>query len=86
MTVHNFSIPKKAKTLHEEELTKAIITYLAEHPRASDTLGGIAEWWVMRQQIRVEIRALSRVLRRLTKRGLLATIGEGDKALYHLKA
>jgi len=59
---------------------------VAELPLASDILQGIAEWWIMRQQVRVEIKTLAKVLRRLTVSGHLEKIGEGDKALYHLKA
>ncbi|MCL4703508.1 hypothetical protein KJ068_00020 [bacterium] len=70
----------------EKELTDAILEYLTEHPQASDTLEGIAEWWVMRQQVRVEIKTLLKVLRQLTGNGLLEKIGYGDEALYHLKA
>lgn len=78
----NFSeAPKR-----EKELTEAILEYLAEHPQASDTLEGIAEWWVMRQQVRVEIKTLAKVLHRLTGSGLLEKVGHGEEALYHLKA
>ena len=70
---------------HEEELTSAVLQYLAEHPRAMDTLEGIAEWWIARQQIRVEVATLARVLRRLTERGLLEVTGSGDYARYSLK-
>jgi len=66
-------------------MAEAILKYLAEHPQASDTLEGIAEWWIMRQQIKVEINKLKKVLQRLTERGLLEKIGEDDKALYRLK-
>lgn len=84
LTVHNPSHLKKHDHLHEEELTDAILEYLAEHPRASDTLEGIAEWWIMRQQIRAEIKTLAKVLSRLTKTGRLEKTGDGDEALYHL--
>ena len=70
---------------HEEELTSAVLGYLAENPRAMDTLEGIAEWWIARQQIRVEVTMLARVLRRLTERGLLEVTGRGEYARYSLK-
>jgi hypothetical protein len=70
----------------EEEMADAIIRYLAEHPQASDTLEGIAEWWIMRRQVRVEINKLKKALHRLTERGLLEKIGTGDNAQYRLKA
>jgi Fe2+ or Zn2+ uptake regulation protein len=70
---------------HEEKLSSAILRYLAENPRAMDTLEGIAEWWIARQQIRVEVSTLVRVLNRLTERGLLEVTGTGGYARYSLK-
>ena len=70
---------------HEEKLSSAILRYLAENPRAMDTLEGIAEWWIARQQIRVEVSTLVRVLNRLTERGLLEVTGTGEYARYSLK-
>ncbi len=83
-TVHNPTNANEDTHLHEEELADAVLDYLSENPRASDTLEGIAEWWIMRQRIRAEIETLAKVLRRLTKTGRLEKIGKGDRALYHL--
>lgn len=77
---------KVEKQWGEKEMVDAIFGYLTEHPRASDTLEGIAEWWIMRHHVRVEVNTLKRILSHLTKSGLLEKIGEGDKARYHLKA
>jgi hypothetical protein len=33
-------------------LVRVILAYLAEHPQAMDTIEGIAEWWVRRQEVR----------------------------------
>ena len=70
---------------HQEEMADAILEYLAEHPQASDTLKGIAEWWIMRQQVRVELDTLKEVLRELTESGALEEIGNGDSRRYRLK-
>ncbi|MCG3156155.1 MAG: hypothetical protein DKINENOH_02770 [bacterium] len=78
--------PKQESRLREQEITEAILEYFAEHPNASDTLEGIAEWWIMRQQVRFEVEMLANVLRHLTGAGLLQKVGEGDQALYQLKA
>jgi hypothetical protein len=80
------SIPEEEEQRHEEKLAEAILEYLAEHPQASDTLEGIAEWWIMRQQIRVEAARVAKVLRRLTESGLVEEIGKGKKTRrYRLK-
>lgn len=84
--MENASNPKKDERRHEKEMTEAILEYLKEHPRASDTLEGIAEWWIMRQQVRVEIKTLQKVLRQLMKSDLLEKIGAGKEAIYHLRA
>ena len=70
----------------EEKMADAILRYLAEHPQASDTLDGIAEWWIMRQQVRVDLNMLKKVLRQMTEGGVLEEIGEGDNRRYLLKA
>jgi hypothetical protein len=70
----------------EDETVEAILRYLEEHPRASDTLEGIAEWWIMRHQVRVEVNTLMKILRQLTERELLEKTGVGETARYRLKA
>lgn len=70
----------------EAELEAAVLGYLAEHPHAADTVEGIASWWLMRQRVRDEVRALARVLRRLVDGGVLEQIGTGEAARYRLAA
>ena len=70
---------------HESEITEAILGYLAEHPRAMDTLEGIAGWWLTRRHVRVEVNAVARALDELTDDGLLEKIGTGRDTLYLLK-
>ncbi|MDZ7288481.1 MAG: hypothetical protein ONB44_00940 [candidate division KSB1 bacterium] len=74
-----------SKLEQEKQMADAILGYLAEHPRASDTLEGIAEWWIMRHQVRVEVNTLERILRQLTNSGLLEKTGLGDNPRYILK-
>ncbi len=57
----------------EEELGQAILAYLAEHPRATDTLQGIAEWWVLRRLVQVEVPRVEQV-------------GAGPSPLYRAQA
>lgn len=69
----------------EDDLARRVLSYLAEHPQATDTLEGIAEWWVMREQVRVDVHLLERVLRRLTQQGLLEEIHGGAQVRFSLK-
>jgi hypothetical protein len=75
----------KARQLREEELAEAIVGYLAEHPRAMDTLQGIAEWWIPHQRVRVDVETIERVLRNLTEKGLLERLQTLESCLYRLK-
>jgi hypothetical protein len=75
----------RAITWREPELELAVRRYLAEHPQAMDTTEGIAEWWLMRERIRVDLEALTRILVRLTDEGVLERIGAGAEARYRLK-
>lgn len=58
--------------------------YLREHPYATDTRSGIAEWWTVRQQIRVDLEVLDRTLERLTAEGHLEARGTGAQRRYRL--
>ena len=71
--------------LSDAELEDAVLQYVAEHPQAMDTLVGIAEWWIMRRQVRVDMEALQRVLERLIQKGLLEKSESGEQTRYHLK-
>jgi hypothetical protein len=82
----NPSDRQRAASPQEDEMADAILRYLAEHPHASDTLEGIAEWWVMRQTVRVQVHRVARVLRRLTEAGFLEQFGEGEYSRYRLRA
>ncbi len=68
----------------EADVSQAVVGYLSEHPQAMETLEGIAEWWIMRQQVRVSVELLERVLGQLTDKGVLEKVGRGERALYHL--
>ncbi len=59
--------------------------YLAENPEAMDTLEGIAQWWIARQKVRVDVSRLARALDDLTGKGILERIGSGEDARFRLK-
>jgi Fe2+ or Zn2+ uptake regulation protein len=66
----------------EEDIRRAILEYLAEHPQAMDTLEGIAAWWLMRQQVRTEVSTLRKAVERLVAEGLLEEVDPGQNAHY----
>jgi hypothetical protein len=81
---HSTNRPVRDQEL-EQDLVEGILLYLAEHPHSADTLEGIAEWWLPRQQVRTVVEQVASVLRRLTEQGLLEEIGAGPAARYRLK-
>ncbi len=71
--------------MNDDEVAQSILAYLAEHPQAMDTVEAIARWWIMRQQVRVDVTTLTRVLQRLADKGLLEQLGDGEQRRYRLK-
>jgi hypothetical protein len=71
---------------HDDALCEAVLGYLREHPHGMETLEGIAEWWIPRRQVRVELESLGRVLQRLERLGLIEGLQLGDGRLYRLKS
>jgi hypothetical protein len=65
-------------------LTRMILDYLAEHPQAMDTVEGIAEWWVRRQEVRSLVGSVTRIVHRLTEEGILEQIGNGPHSRFRL--
>ena len=70
--------------MHENEadLYDAILSYLSENRDAMDTLDGIAEWWVLRQQIDIEVRRVARALDALVSEGLIEEYEQGGIRFY----
>jgi hypothetical protein len=71
--------------IQDDDVAAAILGYLEEHPYGMDTLEGITEWWLSRQQIRVQVATVTRVLQRLTEGGALEVIANGAHCLYRRK-
>ena len=71
-------------TSEEHEMAAAICAYLEEHPFATDTVAGIADWWIARQRIRAEVEKITRVVEYLTKMGMLEAVTIGSEVAYRL--
>ena len=74
-----------SKKQQERELAELVLGYLSEHPNGMDTLEGIAEWWIPRQQVRIDVERLARVLQDLIQQGVLERIGPENSSLYRLR-
>jgi len=66
----------------DSRVRELVLGYLDDHPTAMDTLDGIAEWWVLRQQVEIEVRRVSRVLTALVRDGVLEEHEQGGIRFY----
>lgn len=70
----------------DDSVRALVLGYLDDHPTAMDTLDGIAEWWILRQQIEIEVRRVSRVLATLVHDGVLEEVRQGGVRFYRRTA
>jgi hypothetical protein len=70
----------------DANLRTLVLAYLDDHPTAMDTIDGIAEWWVLRQQIDIEVRRVSRVLETLVRDGVLEEVTQSGVRFYRRQA
>ena len=62
-----------------------VLSYLAEHPLAQDTLEGIVEWWLLEQQIQHWTPNVEAALASLIKQKLvLERKGQDRRSHYRL--
>jgi hypothetical protein len=55
-----------------EALSRQIFDYLQKHPEASDTLEGIATWWLEQHRIEQMVEEVADALELLVKKGALS--------------
>ena len=66
-------------------IEKEILSYLAEHQDARDTVEGIVEWWLLEQEIKRRTTQVQEALAKLVARGLvLEQKGKDTRVLYCL--
>ncbi|HEX7312753.1 MAG TPA: hypothetical protein VF297_02470 [Pyrinomonadaceae bacterium] len=52
-----------------KKVARQILTYLREHPQASDTLEGIAKWWMQNQTLNESLNLIKQALAELETEG-----------------
>lgn len=55
----------------DQEIARAVLHYLQEHPDAKDTLEGIAQWWLLRECTERKIAEVERGVSILLARDLV---------------
>jgi hypothetical protein len=67
----------------KEQTTLAILSYLAEHTEAQDTLEGIVEWWLLEQKIKTRTAEVAEALSELVSRRLVVeSKGRDSRSRY----
>jgi hypothetical protein len=70
----------------ESLIERRILEYLEANPGAHDTLRGISEWWLLKQQIAETTNEVARVVEKLVAKGeLLARLGPDGQVHYRRK-
>lgn len=69
--------------LGRSHIAQAILAYLAENPDAQDTLAGIAEWWLLEQQIKTQTAMVKEVLAELVSGELILERKGHDSQVHY---
>jgi hypothetical protein len=69
----------------KSQIRNEILAYLAENPKAQDTLEGIVEWWLLERQIKFQTAKVKEVLSELVANGfILEHQGMNSKTHYRI--
>jgi hypothetical protein len=60
-----------------------ILAYLAENPDAEDTLEGITEWWLLQQNLMIELKRVRTALGELKSKDLITEVTGLDERIYY---
>jgi len=85
--VLQFGRNSPTKTLkRESSIEQNILEYLANHKGSQDTVRGIAEWWILKQQIAEKTKEVEAALSSLVAKGKLsARTGPDGQVSYYLR-
>ena len=65
------------------DISREILAYLSEHPRAQDTLEGIVEWWLLNQEVQQWTTRVEAVLSELVTKGLVLERKDQDQRSHY---
>jgi hypothetical protein len=66
----------------EQKLAQQIQEYLELRPQAGDTLEGIANWWLLRQQVNESVEEIKRALAILKTRNVIVEQKWAGRTIY----
>lgn len=71
--------------VNQKMIVSELLSYLAEHPQAQDTLEGIANWWLLEQEVARRTSEVEAALDGLVNDGFLLEIkGEDNRSRYRI--
>lgn len=69
----------------KSRIAQELLSYLARHPDAQDTLDGICEWWLLEEKIKRRKAEIREVLGELVRSGLvMENPGRDEHTRYRL--
>lgn len=60
-----------------------VLSYLLEHPKADDTVEGIVEWWLLKQEVQRRMAMVKEVLKELVHKGFVVETPRKDGRLHY---
>lgn len=77
------SVPKINTNNDIHIIAEEISDYLADHPKAADSLEGVASWWLTRQRYERAEDIVQRALEQLVTQGVVKKVShQGGKTVY----
>ena len=70
-------------TDEKSRIAYEILSYLAKHPDAQDTLDGIVEWWLLRERITQQKTLVEKALDELVANGFVLKLTGKDSRFHY---
>lgn len=67
----------------QEEISRVILNYLCENPKAGDTLEGITRWWLEMQRIEFSVNEVEDVLESLVRKSVIRKYKVKDGTTFY---
>jgi hypothetical protein len=64
------------------QIAREILAYLQEHPKATDTLEGIVQWWLLQRKIIYQTKLVREAIADLVSKDLVLERTYGNSMIY----
>ncbi|MEW6585696.1 MAG: hypothetical protein AB1442_08810 [Nitrospirota bacterium] len=69
--------------MNDDDIARKILAYMIDNPSAQDTLDGIAEWWLLEQEIKFQREKVREALAGLVSKRLILEQEGGNSRLHY---